>query len=141
MLLVALGGAVGGALRWTATVLAPDPVGGFGWTTWWVNGVGSFGLGLLLSGTGRAARPWLRAAVGTGLLGGFTTFSAVAHAADVALRAGTALTAIAVLAGSVAVGLVGAALGAAAGAGLSQRGPTGRRRHPDVAGRSAEDVR
>ena len=80
ILYVALGGACGASLRWlfgrwTLRVLGPD----FPWGTLGVNVIGSFVMGLaavLLME--RVEGGWARFApfVMTGLLGGFTTFSA-----------------------------------------------------------------
>ena len=70
LLLVAVGGALGALGRYALTGLGPArPV------TLLINVVGSFALGLLvgLRPYGRWSRPFL----GTGVLGGFTTFSAL----------------------------------------------------------------
>lgn len=118
--LVAVGGAVGGVLRLTATTLVPEDGAGFAATTWTVNLVGSFLLGALVVGAA-GAPSWVRPLVGTGLLGGFTTFSAVAHTLDLTLTAGDAGTALAYAAASVVGGVLAAALGAAAAATLVRR--------------------
>src|SRR5689334_12218407 len=82
--LVAAGGALGTALRAAVTLLAPEtrdfPVATFG-----VNLLGAFLLGVLLealarSGPGMGGAHALRLFVGTGVLGGFTTYSALAAA-------------------------------------------------------------
>jgi CrcB protein len=82
--LVAVGGAVGTALRVAITMFVPDtepfPVPVFA-----VNLVGALALGLLLealarSGPDEGRRLGARLLVGTGVLGGFTTFSALATA-------------------------------------------------------------
>ncbi len=122
--LVAAGGAVGGLLRYAATLLWPDAVVGFAWTTWTINGLGSFALALLVVGVVRGdAAWWLRPTLGTGLIGGFPTFSAVTHALDVTLRAGAGPAAVAYLLGSLAVGVLGAVAGTAVGS----RWPVARR--------------
>lgn len=82
---VAVGGALGAALRWGLELaLGTD---GWPWATLLVNVLGCAALAVLVT---RAAprRPWLRAGVGTGLLGGFTTFST--YAVQVAALAGGA---------------------------------------------------
>lgn len=72
---VALAGGIGAVLRFVAEALvsrsgrAPVPLGTFA-----VNVTGSFALGLVVAAT--AADSDLRLVVGTGLLGGYTTFSA-----------------------------------------------------------------
>ncbi|GAA1710500.1 CrcB family protein [Dietzia cercidiphylli] len=85
--LVALGGAVGSALRATVAVMLPGtPLG----ATLAVNVLGAFLLGLVLewlaaSGErlGERRRAGVRLLLGTGVCGGFTTYSAVTeHAAE-----------------------------------------------------------
>jgi CrcB protein len=74
---VALGGAVGAALRWVLELALP--VHGWPWSTLLANAVGSAALAALVVHDDRHAHPrWLRPGVGTGLLGGFTTFSTYA---------------------------------------------------------------
>lgn len=74
---VAVGGAVGALARYSAGVAWPTLAGGFPWTTLTVNVVGCALLGALLVlvtdlwNAHRLVRPL----VGTGVLGGFTTFS------------------------------------------------------------------
>jgi CrcB protein len=77
---VAVGGAAGSCLRYgVSRLLGPAAVGhGFPWATLSVNVIGSLGLGLVfVLGEGRS---WLGADVrlllGTGVMGGFTTYSA-----------------------------------------------------------------
>ncbi|WP_367948571.1 CrcB family protein [Rathayibacter sp. VKM Ac-2857] len=79
ILLVAAGGTVGTAAR-SATVLALPPLGTVPVATIAVNLVGAFLLGLLLAGLARrgpdtGGRRTLRLLLGTGVLGGFTTYS------------------------------------------------------------------
>jgi fluoride exporter len=74
LLLVALGGAAGSALRYLVAVQAALHLGlGFPWGTLAVNVIGSAAIGLL-GGLGVGGE-W-RLLLVTGLLGGFTTFSA-----------------------------------------------------------------
>lgn len=99
-LLVALGGALGSLARYGLAVASP----GLGMTLA-VNVTGSFALGLLvgLRPHGRWSRPFL----GTGVIGGFTTFSTFAvQSVDASLPTG-----IAYLAGTVVLGIGAAALG------------------------------
>lgn len=76
---VALGGAVGAAGRFFVTSMTGRLIGhGFPWGTITVNVLGSFVMGALIS---YMALKWsasadMRAFLTTGLLGGFTTFSA-----------------------------------------------------------------
>ena len=81
-LLVAAGGALGAWLR----SLAPgtDDLGSMPWATLAVNAAGSLALGLLVGHLRSRGGPrWAKPLLGTGLLGGFTTFSAFAvHTAE-----------------------------------------------------------
>jgi CrcB protein len=102
--LVALGGAVGTALRAALTLAFGDALGPT--LVPIINIVGAFALGFVIAAVARAgAAPRARATqmfLGTGVLGGFTTYSALAvEAADPLLLAwGVA----AVLLGTVAAG-------------------------------------
>ncbi|MEU8586036.1 fluoride efflux transporter CrcB [Streptomyces sp. NPDC048664] len=74
---VALGGAIGAAARYGATLLWPAPSAGFPWAVFWINVMGCAVIGVLmvviteLRAVHRLVRPFF----GTGVLGGFTTFS------------------------------------------------------------------
>ena len=77
LLQVALGGALGASARYLTSVAAMRLVGpGFPWATLAVNVLGSFLMGVLVVALAREggtrAAPFLM----TGVLGGFTTFSA-----------------------------------------------------------------
>jgi CrcB protein len=77
---VALGGALGATARYGAAQLWPTPDGAFPWTTFTVNVVGCFVIGVfmvLITDAWRAHR-LVRPFFGTGVLGGFTTFSTYA---------------------------------------------------------------
>lgn len=71
VLLVALGGGLGALARWGLTTVGPE----MPWSTLTINLVGSFLIGLLWARVPDGPRWWLW---GTGVLGGFTTFSALA---------------------------------------------------------------
>ena len=76
---VALGGAIGSALRFGVNLAAPRLLGNeFPWATFTVNIVGSFLMGLFAAVLAEkfADQPDLRLFLTTGVLGGFTTFSA-----------------------------------------------------------------
>ncbi|MEM7780105.1 MAG: fluoride efflux transporter CrcB [Pseudomonadota bacterium] len=83
-LYVALGGAAGSLLRYQigrAAGYFVGPASGFPWATLAINVVGSLAMGVLLGWLAKSnqsapmAEAW-RLAVGVGVLGGFTTFSA-----------------------------------------------------------------
>ncbi|MEU6657492.1 fluoride efflux transporter CrcB [Streptomyces sp. NPDC046821] len=77
---VAVGGAVGASARYGAALLWPTAAGAFPWTTMWVNALGCFVIGVFMVvitdvwAAHRLVRPFF----GTGVLGGFTTFSTYA---------------------------------------------------------------
>lgn len=78
-LIVFIGAGIGGALRHGVNLAALRLAGGgIGYGTLAVNIVGSFAMGVLaayLALKGEVAQPW-RLFLATGVLGGFTTFSA-----------------------------------------------------------------
>ncbi|MFJ9611922.1 fluoride efflux transporter CrcB [Kitasatospora sp. NPDC101176] len=77
---VAAGGAIGALARYAAGLLRPDGPTAFPWTTLLVNVVGCAVIGVFLVTVteGRPVHPLLRPFFGTGVLGGFTTFSTYA---------------------------------------------------------------
>ena len=114
-LLVALGGALGSVLRWAVTIgvarATREPA--FPWGTLAVNLAGSLVIGVLLgiaTDRGALAAP-ARLLLVTGLLGGFTTFSAFSWEALALLRAGHTWAAGGYVTGSVLGGLAAAAAG------------------------------
>lgn len=148
--LVALGGAVGTALRLGVALVVPH-VGGVDAAVLTVNVVGSFLLGALLEGLARRGddtgrRRDLRLLLGTGVLGGFTTYSALAAGTVVlAGGGGTAGAAATAAAGDVVLALVTAVVSVAAGvlaagAGVVVGGrASGRRRGRDSGPRPRTD--
>ena len=110
---VFVGGLVGTAARFGVDALFPHGVSEPGWSTIIVNVIGSFALGLL-TGTlwKRESTPtWLKAGLGAGVLGSFTTFSAVALGTSMAAMSGNIETAIIDLGFSLIWGLLAAVLG------------------------------
>jgi CrcB protein len=77
---VAVGGVVGAEARYGLARAVPHAAGSWPWSTLVVNIVGSLLIGVLMAGlTSRATAPPLaRPFLGTGILGGFTTFSTYA---------------------------------------------------------------
>lgn len=106
---VAAGGVLGALARWAVDLALPWS-GGLPWATLLVNLVGCLAIGLVIDRTARSAW-WVRPFVVTGVLGGFTTMSALALEAAVLGRDGQAATAVAVLALSIGGGLLAAHLG------------------------------
>jgi CrcB protein len=122
-LAVAAGALAGTELRYGLGVAFPDAPGTVPWATLLVNVSGSFVLAALT--TFWIARPrtafWLRAGVGPGLLGSFTTFSAVVFSIDQLARAGQHAVWIAYLLLSLLLGLGAAAAGWRTGKVLADR--------------------
>ena len=109
-LLVALGGAVGALLRYgTGLALPPRSADVFPWATLAVNLVGSLAIGLLAPLLAR--NDALRLLVVTGVLGGFTTFSAFSLDTLALIQAGRTGAALAYVAVSTVGGLALCALG------------------------------
>ena len=80
LLLVALGGASGTAARSGIESAYPALPGGWPWATFWINVSGALVLGVLLEtlallGPDDRWRRRARLGLGTGVLGGFTTYS------------------------------------------------------------------
>ena len=107
--LVALGGALGSVARWGLSGLVQRasgsalPLGTFA-----VNAVGSLAIGMLgaLALQRSLVAPHARLFLITGLLGGFTTFSALSYETVALLRDGQWLAAAIYSLGSVGVGVV-----------------------------------
>lgn len=111
---VAAGGAAGALARWAITATWPTTVGGPGWGTLAVNLTGCFLLGLLAA---RAEPKGLvRLGLGTGVLGGFTTFSTLMVETDRGMADGRPALAVAVLATTLVGGVGLAMLGERVGA-------------------------
>ncbi len=113
LVLIAAGGALGAVLRHGVDVWVPPESGGFPWGTFSINVVGAFGLGLLHSYV--PAHPRMprrvRAVLGAGLLGGFTTFSAYALQTRTLLAGEHDVLALAYLLGTLAAAVVAVEVG------------------------------
>lgn len=108
---VVIGGIAGTGLRILLDAVVPHTDTTFPWSTLVINIVGSFALGLLVARVWPVAPAWLRAGLGAGLLGSFTTFSAFAVSLVTLSRAGFGWVAAVYLVVSVAAGLGASALG------------------------------
>jgi len=109
---VALGGAIGASLRYLSNVGAMRLFGpGFPYATMFVNIAGSFAMGvlvvLLAHKGGMRAAPFLM----TGILGGFTTFSAFSLDAFTIYERGQTGLAAAYILGSVSLSILALSLG------------------------------
>ncbi|KAB1889805.1 CrcB family protein [Microbacterium oxydans] len=107
ILLVAAGGTAGTAARLGLGLMLPD-VGGFPVAVLVANVVGALLIGLLAARLPATAE--LRLALGTGVLGGFTTYSAF-MTGTLSLWADAPVIAVAYAVGSLTLGLAAAALG------------------------------
>ena len=123
LLVVAMGGVVGAEARYALGVLWPDGATSFPWTTLLVNVLGCLALGALmvmlfefLDTPHRLLRPLL----GTGVLGGFTTFSTFSVDVERLVRLGHAATAAAYLATSLLGCVTAIAVATAATRALAQ---------------------
>ncbi len=109
VVLVALGGAFGSALRYGAALLGTRWLGAsFPYGTLFVNVTGSFAMGLLIEYLARryaGAGGELRLLLATGVLGGYTTFSSFSLDVATLVERGALLTAFVYLAASILVGI------------------------------------
>lgn len=113
ILLVALGGGLGAACRFGASLLVQGRADGWPVATFAINVAGSFLIGVLagwLAGKGDEGEPW-RLFIGVGLLGGFTTFSAYSLETLRLVERGDWVGAGSYAAGSVVAGLIFVTLG------------------------------
>jgi fluoride exporter len=131
-LLVAAGGALGSLGRY-GLALALPPQHGWPVGTLAANLTGAFLLGVLLETLGRRGPETpgvqrVRLALGTGVLGGYTTFSSLALETERLLAAGAVGTALGYAAVSLVAGVLCAAGGVAVvSAVAARRGPGGSR--------------
>lgn len=110
---VGLGGFLGSIARFGASMaLGPISPGRFPWATFAVNCLGCLLIGLLSGAFSRSGVPEsVRLFVITGLLGGFTTFSAFGLESVALLRRGETGLAVLYILGSAALGVAAVWLG------------------------------
>lgn len=122
-LAVFAGGLIGTGLRLTMDLALPHAEDALPWSTLIVNLVGTFALGWLAGGlwTRPSTPTWLKAGVGSGVIGSFTTLSAVMGSLAILGREGETASAAVYLGGSVVAGLVLAAAGLKVGSTLAHR--------------------
>lgn len=111
---VALGGAIGATLRYLSGVAAIRLLGaGFPWATLFVNVLGSALMGALVVFLAHKDATRLAPFLMTGLLGGFTTFSAFSLDALTLFERGETIQAAGYVVGSVVLALAGIMAGMA----------------------------
>ncbi|MDF2259933.1 CrcB family protein [Streptomyces ferralitis] len=105
---ISAGGALGASARYGAALLWPTAHGAFPWTTLLVNAVGCavIGVFMVVVTEGLSAHHLVRPFFGTGVLGGFTTFSTYAVDAQHLLTGSQIGTALVYLAGTAVAALV-----------------------------------
>jgi CrcB protein len=114
LVIVALGGATGASLRYLVNVGAARMSATlFPWWTIFINVLGSLAMGLVIGWLSRrgGTSDTLRLFVATGLLGGFTTFSAFSLDFATLWQRGEVASAFAYAAASVIVSLVAVFVG------------------------------
>lgn len=119
---VALGGAIGSALRYLLGLALPRAGIAIPWGTLLINVAGSFALGWLLRALpASSASPALRLALTVGLCGGFTTFSAFSAETLALLESGATARALLYVAASVLLSVTAAWAGGALAAAVAAR--------------------
>jgi CrcB protein len=118
---VAIGGAIGASLRWSLGSWIAEKTGAtFPWHTFAINIAGAFLIGVLMALSierGVLSSDW-RLFLGTGVLGGFTTFSTLSYESIALLSSGLWTAGLANMFGSGIVGLIAAWLGLVVGRAL-----------------------
>ncbi|WP_068399276.1 fluoride efflux transporter CrcB [Kribbia dieselivorans] len=114
---IAAGGVVGALGRWGVSAWLPNAHDGAPWGTFAVNVTGAFAMGLLVAwlAVRPGAHPFVRPVLATGVLGGWTTFSALALDVHTLTRASDAPVAIAYVVVTFVLGVAACGLGEAAG--------------------------
>jgi CrcB protein len=118
---VALGGAIGASLRWSVGAWIAEKTGaGFPWNTFTINVLGAFLIGVLMALSlekGLVSGDW-RLFLGTGVLGGFTTFSTLSYESIALMADGLWAPGLANMFGSGVAGLAAAYVGIVVGRAL-----------------------
>jgi CrcB protein len=110
-LAVLAGALLGSGLRLALDSAMPHADDAFPLSTLVVNTVGSFVLGLLVARLWPSASDWMKALLGAGLLGSFTTYSAFAVSLVALASRGEWVVAVVYLVATLALGLGAALLG------------------------------
>nr|WP_232792696.1 CrcB family protein [Actinacidiphila yeochonensis] len=113
---IAVGGVIGSCARYGAGLLWPTAAGAFPWTTLGINVVGCSVIGVLMVVITEVVTPHrlVRPFFGTGVLGGFTTFSTYANDVRGLIDGGNPRTGLAYMALTLLAALAGVWLAATA---------------------------
>ncbi|MBW8871556.1 MAG: CrcB family protein [Leifsonia sp.] len=125
ILLVFVGGALGTAVRYVLTLSVP-PVAGVPLITFVINVTGAFVLGWLLQslalrGPDVGVRRDLRLFAGTGILGGYTTYSSLAVDTDGLIAAQSVGVSMLYASATIVVGALASLAGIALASGIARR--------------------
>jgi len=115
---VFVGGLIGTTLRVMLDGAIAHDVDEFALSTLIVNVVGAFVLGLLVAAVWPRVPGWVRVGLGPGILGSFTTFSALAVSIVALAQGGEIVLAIVSIVVSIGLGMLSAWAGIALGAQL-----------------------
>ncbi len=113
LLVIAAGGIAGSLARYgVSRLISTDYVAALPWATLSVNAVGCLLIGLLATALPATTRHWwVRPLLITGVLGGFTTFSAFAMETGLLLEAGRVFNAAVYVGATLLLGLLAVRLG------------------------------
>ncbi len=118
---VFVGGLIGTALRVTLDLAVVHDLDEFALSTLVVNTVGAFVLGVLVAALWPRVPSWVRVGLGPGILGSFTTFSALAISVVALARTGEIALAVLSIVLSIGLGMLAAWAGLTLGARLAPR--------------------
>jgi len=123
---VFVGGLIGTSLRLLIDLALTHDLDEFALSTLLVNTLGAFALGLLVAALWPRVPGWMRAGLGPGILGSFTTFSALAVSVVALTQAGDLVGAVLSVVLSIGLGMLAAWAGLTLGARLGVSGAGGR---------------
>ena len=123
LLAVFVGGLVGTTLRALVEVVLPHDSRAFALSTLLVNVLGAFVLGVLVAALWLRVPGWVRVGLGPGMLGTFTTFSALAVSIVALAEAGDVVAAVLSVVLSIGFGMLSAWAGLELGSRLASRQP------------------
>lgn len=122
LLAVFVGGLIGTTLRLLLDLAVAHDLDEFALSTLLVNVAGSFVLGVLVAALWSRVPGWVRVGLGPGILGSFTTFSALAVSVVALAQSGDLVAAALTIVLSIGLGMLAAWAGLTLGARLAVRG-------------------